>query len=111
MYEFHTPQKGSNIHPGQTFDLDYSIMHAFSPQKSVSLQIGFAGYGQWQTTDRTVPGTSEMTEHYKVNAVGLAVNAMVPEGKASIGMKYFREFDCRSTFQGYTLQISGAIKL
>ena len=24
MYEFHTTQNGTNIHPGQTFDLDYS---------------------------------------------------------------------------------------
>jgi hypothetical protein len=34
---------------------------------------------------------------------------MLPERKVSVGVKYFREFECRSTFQGYTLQISGAV--
>ncbi len=54
MYEFHTTQEGTNIHPGQTLNLDYSITHAF-PLKSIRLQAGFAGYGQWQTTDKTGP--------------------------------------------------------
>jgi hypothetical protein len=76
------------------------------------LQVGFAGYGQWQTTDKTGPGSSdaEGMAHYKVNGLGFAANAILPERKASIGIKYFHEVDCRSTFQGYTLQISGAIK-
>src|SRR5439155_26261310 len=26
MYEFHTTQEGTGIHPGDTFDLDYSLM-------------------------------------------------------------------------------------
>ena len=112
MYEFHTTQEGTSIHPGQTFNLDYSITHAFPLQKSVRLQVGFAGYGQWQTTDKTGPGISEAeaSAHYKVNGLGFAANAIVPERKASIGIKYFQEVDCRSTFQGYTLQISAAIK-
>jgi hypothetical protein len=112
MYEFHTTQEGTNVHPGQTFNLDYSITHAFPVQKSMRLQVGFAGYGQWQTTDKTGPGSSdaEGMAHYKVNGLGFAANAILPERKASIGIKYFHEVDCRSTFQGYTLQISGAIK-
>ena len=28
MYEFHTTQEDTNIHPGQTLDLDYSLMQA-----------------------------------------------------------------------------------
>jgi hypothetical protein len=27
----------------------------------------------------------------------------------SLGVKYFKEFSNRSTFQGYTLQIAGAV--
>jgi hypothetical protein len=26
MYEFHTTQEGTGVHPGQTFDLDYSAL-------------------------------------------------------------------------------------
>ena len=29
MYEFHTTQEGTDTHPGDTFDLDYSLMRTF----------------------------------------------------------------------------------
>jgi hypothetical protein len=75
------------------------------------LQLGLVGYDQWQTTDKSGPTLTptEVADHYKVYALGFATNLMLPERKASVGIKYFHEFDSRSTFQGYTLQISGAI--
>jgi len=111
MYEFHTTQAGTMIHPGQTFDLDYSLTHTLALPRNLRLQVGLAGYGQWQMTDKTGPAITpeEAMAHYKVNAFGFAANAILPERKASIGIKYFHEFECRSTFQGYTLQIAGAI--
>ena len=111
MYEFHGSQEGTMIHPGQTFNLDYSITHTFPLQQSLRLQLGFVGYGQWQTSDKTGPNITpeQAAARYKVNAVGFAANAMLPERKVSVGFKYFHEFECRSTYQGYTLQISGAI--
>src|SRR5206468_5103060 len=51
MYEWHTTQKGTNIHPGQTMNLDYSLMQWFRPNKNVRLQIGLAASNQSQTTD------------------------------------------------------------
>jgi len=111
MYEFHGTQQGTMVHPGQTFNLDYSLTHTFSLQRSLRLQLGLVGYGQWQTTDKHGPNTTpeQAAAHYKVNALGFAANALLPEQKVSVGVKYFREFECRSTFQGYTLQISAAI--
>lgn len=111
MYEFHGTQQGTMIHPGQTFNLDYSLTQTFPLQQSLRLQLGFVGYGQWQTTDKTGPGITpeEATARYKVNALGLAANMMLPERRVSVGVKYFHEFECRSTFQGYTVQIFGSI--
>lgn len=111
MYEFHGTQQGTLIHPGQTFDLDYSLTQIIPLRGNVRLQVGLVGYGQWQTTDKHGSSITpeEATAHYKVNALGFAANALFPGRKASIGVKYFREFECRSTFQGYTLQISGTI--
>jgi hypothetical protein len=111
MYEFHTTQEGTMIHPGQTFDLDYSLTHSFKLRRDLNLQLGLVGYGQWQTTDKTGPTITpqESAAHYKVNALGFAANAILPDRNVSVGLKYFREFGCRSTFQGYTLQMSGAI--
>jgi len=76
------------------------------------LQLGLVGYGQWQTTDKHGPNITpeQATAHYKINALGFAANAILPDQKVSVGLKYFHEFECRSTFQGYTLQISGTIR-
>jgi len=111
MYEFHRTQEGTKIRPGQTFNLDYSLTQSFRVQENLRLQLGLVGYGQWQTTDKTGPTITpqESAAHYKVNALGFAANAMLPQRKTSVGVKYFHEFACRSTYQGYTLQISGAI--
>src|SRR5262249_35903861 len=111
MYEFHGTQEGTAIHPGQTFNLDYSITQTFPLKEVVRLQLGLAGYGQWQTTDKHGPTITpeQAGAHYKVNALGVAANAILPGRKASIGFKYFHEFLCKSTYQGYTLQISGSV--
>jgi hypothetical protein len=111
MYEFHTTQQGTMVHPGQTINLDYSLTQSFQLRQNLRLQVGLAGYGQWQTTDKNGPSiTAEQAgAHYEVNSLGFAANAIFPGRKASIGIKYFHEFECRSSYQGYTLQISGAI--
>jgi hypothetical protein len=111
MYEFHGTQQGTAIHPGQTLNLDYSLTQTFQLNEELRLQLGLAGYGQWQTTDKHGPTISPeaASAHYKVNGLGFAANAMLPGRKASVGVKYFHEFDCRSTFQGYTAQVSAAI--
>ena len=38
MYEFHTTQEGTGVHPGETFDLDYSLMAALPKTKDFHLQ-------------------------------------------------------------------------
>lgn len=112
MYEFHTTQPGTGIHPGQTLDLDYSLMQRLPLRSEWGVQVGVAGYGQWQTTDKTGPTiTLEQSKaHYKVNALGLAANMGSPAGRVGLGFKYFKEFANRSTFEGYSIQLSGSIK-
>ena len=111
MYEFHATQEGTEIHPGQTFDLDYSLMTSLKRTAKLQFQVGIAGYAQRQTTATTGPEIAPATEQdrYAVNSLGFAINAAFPKRKASLGMKYFKEFANRSTFQGYSLQFTGAI--
>jgi hypothetical protein len=111
MYEFHGAQEGTMVHPGQTFNLDYSLTHTIPLRRNLLLQLGLVGYGQWQTTDEHGPNITpeQAATHYKVNAMGFAANAVLPERKVSVGAKYFHEFEGRSTYQGYTLQISAAV--
>src|SRR5262249_9083097 len=40
MYEFHGTQQGTKIHPGQTFNLDYSLTQTLPLQQNLRLQFG-----------------------------------------------------------------------
>ena len=110
MYEFHTKQEGTQIHPGQTMNLDYSLTHSIPLPRELNLQIGMVGYNQWQTTDKTGPTITpeQSAAHYRVNALGFAANLNMP-ARVNVGVKYFKEFLNRSTFQGHSFQLSGAI--
>jgi len=112
LYEFHTTQQGTNIHPGQAFNLDYSLMQILPLQEDMHtlLQFGLVGYGQWQTSNNSGPGLDPANSaHYRVNAIGGAANLILQARKASVGFKLFKEFSSSSTVQGYSLQITGAI--
>ena len=112
MYEIHTTQQGTQIHPGDTLNLDYSLTRVLSLQRELNLQVGLVGYEQWQLTDKTGPGITpaQSSAHYWVNALGFTSALMLPARKVSVGVKYFKEFEDRSTFQGYSFQITASIK-
>jgi hypothetical protein len=111
MYEFHTTQEGTGIHAGQNLDLDYSVTQMIPVSTDVRLQVGVVGYGQWQMTDKSGPTVTldEAKTRYSVNAIGFTANVVWPQRRVSLGIKYFEEFANRSTFQGYSTQISGSI--
>src|SRR5436853_6445953 len=109
MYEFHGTQQRTDIHPGQNINLDYSVTQTLKVSDGMRLQLGLAGYGQWQTTDKTGPGIppEKAGAHYTVNALGFTANVMLPARKASLGVKACKEFNNRSTFKGKPLQMAG----
>jgi hypothetical protein len=114
QYEFHGTQRDTDIHPGQTLNIDYSLTQVIPLQKNMHtlLQVGLIGYGQYQTTDRSGPGINPVlaaNTHYRVNALGAAANIILPVRKASLGFKWLKEFSNKSTVEGQTIQISGAI--
>ena len=110
MYEFHTVQQGTGVHPGETFILDYSLMYSLRDARRFRLQGGLAAYEQGQTTARTGPGISvaQSEDRYAINALGFAVLAVLTN-RTSVELKYFKEFRDRATFQGYSLQVVASI--
>ena len=111
MYEVHTTQKSTSIKPGDTLDLDYSVMHSLSLGGEKRVQFGLVGYNARQTTDKTGPTITpaQSKSHYEVNALGVGSNLSISP-KINVGFKYFQEFANRSTFQGHSIQFSGSIK-
>jgi len=111
MYEFHGTQEGTDVKPGQTINLDYSVTRMLSLSEDMTLQMGVAGYEQRQTTDKNGPTIIEdqADARYKVNAIGVAGNLGLPARGVVLGLRYYKEFSNRSTFQGYSLQITGSV--
>jgi hypothetical protein len=110
MYEFHSTQSGTQIHPGDTLDLDYSLMRAFTFADS-RLQVGLVGYGAWQMTAKTGPSITlaQESQRYRVNSLGVGLNYVLPARKVTLSFKYFDEFSNQWTYQGYSLQISAGV--
>ena len=110
MYEFHTAQETTGSHPGQTWNLDYSVLGSLPRLSNVQMQAGLTGYEQRQTTAKTGSQISapDASTRYVVNSFGVAVSATFAQ-KASLGVKYFKEFSNRSTYQGYSVQVLGAV--
>jgi hypothetical protein len=112
MYEFHATQEGAGTHPGDTFDLDYSMARTFAfTNGRTQLQIGVVGYEQRQTTAKTGAAITptQSNERYAVNAIGLASGVAFPRRKINVGVKLFEEFANRATFQGFSLQVSAGV--
>src|SRR5215471_2451794 len=111
IYEWHTSQEGTGIHPGDTFSLDYSATHTVSLRSDIRLQFGVAGYEQWQTTARSGANLTpaEEASRYRINAIGVAANVVLAGRKMSLGAKYLKEFSNKSSFQGYSVQVSGSV--
>ena len=112
MYELHTTQESTGVRPGQTFNLDYSLMQAIPFGEKPRVQVGLVGYNQRQTTPKRGPNvtTQQSAERYKVNAFGFAAGVNLSK-RVNGGFKFFQEFSNRSTFQGHSVQISGSIRL
>jgi len=111
LYELHTEQRGTNIRPADTFDLDASLMGQVLSGGSASLYGGVVGYLARQLgapTGSGVPAESA-GDRYAVHALGVALSAWFPHRRASVALKYFRELANRSTFEGYSVQGAGAI--
>lgn len=112
MWEFHTTQEQTNIHPGQTLDVDYSLTQILPLEKNMHtlLQAGLAGYGQWQVTDNGGPGVNpNVPAHYAINGIGGAANVLLPARKVTLGVKLMKEFSNSHTVQGYSFQVATGI--
>jgi hypothetical protein len=95
MYEFHTTQQGTQTHPGQTFDLDYSLVRNFTfPKTSFRLQAGLTGYEARQTTAHSGPTITPQlaADRYAINSIGVVSGFTFPNQRLNLGLKYFDEF-------------------
>ena len=103
LYEWHTTQHGTGTKPGDTINLDYSLIRTFAFAKGPTrLQVGLVGYEQRQTTAKAGPAVSEdqTRERYAINALGFVTNLVFPNHRFNAGVRFFEEFGNRAAYQG-----------
>jgi hypothetical protein len=110
MYELHDKQETTDIRPGDTLSVDASWMRTSPWGPTHVRQYGIVGYAQWQTSGKQGPDVTpeEARERYRVFALGLAAGLAWPQRRSSVALRLFHEFDARSTFEGYSAQLSAA---
>jgi hypothetical protein len=113
MYEVHGSQSGTNIRPGDTMNLDFSVLQTLPERGAARVQVGLVGYAARQTSAKTGPTvtTAESAARYRINALGVGSVVAMPERGVTLGFKYFDEFSNESTFEGDSLQISVAVDI
>jgi hypothetical protein len=105
VYAWNTTQQGTGVHPGQNDSLDYSVSHTFhlSKTSNFSLLAGFAGYGQWQTTNNSGQSPSRDSLKYRIDAAGFTVELSTPYKGFYAQTSLLWEYGARSTVQGHTM--------
>jgi hypothetical protein len=113
MYEFHGSQAGTGIRPGDTLNLDFSVMQTLPQRGEARVQVGVIGYAARQMSAKKGPNVTaaEAATRYHVNALGIGSVVALPERGVTLGFRYFEELSNESTFEGYSVQISAAIEL
>ena len=111
MLEFHTTQEDTHVQPGDTFNFDYSLMVSLARSETLGIQAGLVGYEQRQISKKTGPSITEeeSSARYGINSLGIAVQSAFPKQEANLALKYFKEFANRSSYEGYSVQLFGAI--
>src|SRR5262249_32026132 len=110
MYELHGKQETTDVRPGDTLTLDASWMYAPGRWAGRRAQLGVVGYAQWQVSDKRGPDVTpdEASDRHRVYALGLG-GSMALGDRSGLAFKFFQEFDARSTFEGYSAQLSASV--
>jgi len=113
MYEIHDTQSGTGNRPGDTMNLDFSVLQTLPERSATRIQVGLVGYAARQTSAKSGPAVTaaESAARYRINALGVGSVVAMPERGVTLGFKYFDEFSNESTFEGSSLQISFAVNL
>ncbi len=113
-YEISQQQQGTGITPGSYFTLNWGISQ-YIPLRSdrkLLLEIGPAGYCEWQTSYDHGSGVDPTDNPLsKVFAAGFQTGLTYVPWHAFINFRFSSEFDAVSRFQGDTISGSIGIKV
>jgi len=111
-YELHGDKDEADIEPGDHLTLDYGISQ-FLPlkkDKSMLLELGIAGYSQWQVDGDSGSDVANPDYEGVVHAVGLQVGMVMPHAGFALEFRWLHEYEAENHFQGDALSFTLAKK-
>ena len=95
-YEIHSEKDDTDITPGDHFTLEYG----FSQYLSQRLEVGIAGYSQWQVEgDKTNSTLLDPGVKTEVHSIGVQVSYWTTP-RLNLSLKYMDEYDAEARFAG-----------
>ena len=110
-WEINQEKKDFDFTPGQRLTLNYGISQYLPLLKSSALllELGPAGYSQWQVSEDSGSGGSDVRD--QVHAIGGQIGLTYVPWSAVVNVKYLNEFAAEDRFQGHVVTITFAVKV
>ena len=111
-YEINQEKQDFDLTPGSRLTLNWGASQylPLTTDHTLLLEIGPAGYSQWQLTDDTGSDARNPDVHDQVHAVGGQLGLTYVPWNAVMNFHYFYEFAAEDRFQGQSLGLNFAVK-
>lgn len=110
-YEVNHETQGKDFTQGGHFTLNWGLSQYLPITDHVLLEIGPAGYSQWQVQDNHgADQSSFLNSPNQVHAVGGQIGLALPKADTQFTFHYFTEYEAESRFRGDYAGFTAAIK-
>jgi hypothetical protein len=111
-YEINHEKKDFDLTPGSRLTLNWGASQyvPVTTDHTLLLEIGPAGYSQWQLTDDTGSDAQNPAVRDQVHAAGGQLGLTYVPWNAAMNFHYFYEFAAEDRFQGQSLGLNFAVK-
>jgi hypothetical protein len=111
-YQFNSEKRDIDVTPGQHLTLNWGISQYLPLKKdeTMLLEVGPAGYDDWQITDDTGSAAIDASTKDQVHAVGGQIGITWVKLNAALNFKGFHEYSAIDRMQGAAYTLSFVIK-
>ncbi|MGD8307853.1 MAG: transporter [Chromatiales bacterium] len=108
--EVHGKKRSIDVTPGSHVSWNWGISQylPLTKDEKVLLELGPAGYSQWQVSDDSGSAARNRSVHDQVHAAGLQLGLTHVPWMASLTAKYLHEFRAEDRFEGQVVTLSVA---
>ncbi len=109
-WEINQEKRDFDVTPGQRLTLNYGVSQYLPLLKDASLllELGPAGYSQWQVSDDHGSGASDLRD--QIHAIGGQLGLTYVPWSAALNVKFLTEYYAEDRFQGNVISVTVAVK-